>query len=53
VLGGIRSLDAVLTAPPGDDECGAGWAEDETSRFGRYAHRLWDGLLQSEELIDK
>jgi exodeoxyribonuclease V gamma subunit len=53
VLGGIRSLDAVLAVPPIDDERGAGWVEGEASRFGRYAHRLWDGLLQSEELIDK
>ena len=53
VLGGIRSLDAVLAAPPRGDECGSGWAEDEMTRFGRFAHRLWDGLLQSEELIDK
>jgi exodeoxyribonuclease V gamma subunit len=53
VLGGIRSLDAVLAAPPGGNECGSGWAEEETTRFGRFAQRLWDGLLQSEELTDK
>ena len=53
VLGGIRSLDAVLAALPRGDECGSGWAEDDTTRFGLLAHRLWDGLLQSEELIDK
>ncbi len=53
VLGGIRSLDAVLAALPHGDECGPGWAVDETTRFGLLAHRLWDGLLQSEELIDK
>ncbi len=30
---------------PRDDEQGAGWAQSEPTRFGRYARRLWDGLL--------
>jgi len=25
----------------------------ETTRFGRYARRLWSGLLDSEELVDR
>jgi hypothetical protein len=28
---------------------GPGWAADETTRFGRCARRLWDGLLAREE----
>jgi exodeoxyribonuclease V gamma subunit len=29
------------------------WDETETTRFGRYARRLWDGLLASEGLEDR
>ena len=52
VLGGAASWASLLTPPPGDDEYGEGWAVDEPTRFGRYARRLWDGLLSVEELID-
>lgn len=52
VLGGVRSLHQVLEVAPGEGETGAGWAADETSRFGRYARRLWDGLLAWEEVVD-
>ncbi|MDP9402365.1 MAG: exodeoxyribonuclease V subunit gamma, partial [Actinomycetota bacterium] len=53
VLGGVRSFAEVLEARPGDDEQGEGWAADEPTRFGRYARRLWDGLLAYEELVDR
>jgi exodeoxyribonuclease V gamma subunit len=53
VLDGKRTLAEVLEEPPRDDEEGEGWASDEESRMGRYARRLWDGLLASEELIDR
>ena len=52
VLGGAAGLALLLTPPPGDDESGEGWAPDEPTRFGRYARRLWDGLLSVEELVD-
>ena len=39
-------------AAPHADERGAGWDEREPTRFGRHAHRLWDGLLACEELIE-
>jgi exodeoxyribonuclease V gamma subunit len=42
---------AELTAPaPLPAESGPGWKADETTRFGRWAHRLWDGLRAHEEL---
>ncbi len=53
VLGGVRSLDDVLRVPPRHDEQGDGWADDENSRFGRCARRLWDGLLSCEELTER
>ena len=43
-------FDDLLLAAPNADEAGAGWPADETTRFGRYARRLWDGLLAHEEL---
>ncbi|MGI8759317.1 MAG: exodeoxyribonuclease V subunit gamma, partial [Acidimicrobiales bacterium] len=53
VLGGTRLAFAdILQEAPGEDEWGDGWADDETTRFGRYARRLWDGLLQCEELTE-
>ncbi len=45
VLGGPRSFDEILEAKPEPDEAGPGWAEDEPSRFGRLARRLWDPIL--------
>jgi exodeoxyribonuclease V gamma subunit len=50
VLGDNVPFDDLLLAAPNADEAGAGWAADETTRFGRYARRLWDGLLAHEEL---
>jgi exodeoxyribonuclease V gamma subunit len=50
VLGGILPLRRLTEATPREDEAGDGWALDETSRLGRYARRLWDGLLQSEKV---
>ena len=38
---------------PREDERGAGWDESETTRFGRYAMRLWRGLLAVETLSDR
>lgn len=52
VLGGERTLGELMAETPRDDEVGAGWDAAETSRFGRYARRLWDGLLVHEELAD-
>ena len=50
VLGGVRTFDELLGEPPRADEQGDGWDADETTRFGRYARRLWDGLLACEEV---
>jgi exodeoxyribonuclease V gamma subunit len=52
VFGGDRAFDDVLAEPPRDDERGDGWFDDEPSRFGRYAKRLWWGPLRHEELAD-
>ena len=38
---------------PRDDERGAAWDEAEHTRFGRYAMRLWRGLLAVEMLSDR
>ena len=50
VLGGVRSLDDLLAEPPGSGEEGEGWEVSETSRLGRLARRMWDGLLAHEEI---
>ena len=53
VHGGIVELAALLAEPPRPDEGGDGWADDEVSRLGRYARRLWDGLLAHERVEDR
>ena len=53
VLGGVRTFAELLAEPPRGDEAGAGWDAAQTTRFGRYARRLWDGLLACEEVVDR
>jgi len=50
VLGGVRAFDELLAEPPRPDEEGQGWEIADTTRLGRYARRMWAGLLASEEL---
>jgi exodeoxyribonuclease V gamma subunit len=50
VLGGVRTFAELLEIAPAEHEDGPGWATDETSRLGRLARRLWDGLLTHEEV---
>ena len=55
VLGGALSYGAMVgrSGPPRADETGSEWEPAETSRFGLYARRLWDGLLEREEIVDR
>jgi len=55
VLGGLVGFDWLLTetGDPRPDESGAGWQSSETTRLGRYARRLWDGILDHEQLADQ
>jgi exodeoxyribonuclease V gamma subunit len=48
VWGESASLDVLVSARPADDETGLGWAMGESSRIGRLARRLWDGLSEHE-----
>ncbi|UGS38490.1 exodeoxyribonuclease V subunit gamma [Capillimicrobium parvum] len=50
VLGGVVTFDELLVARPRSDEA---WENTEETRFGRYARRLWDGLLAHEEISDR
>jgi exodeoxyribonuclease V gamma subunit len=49
VLGEL-SFDELLEEPARAHEIGTYWDQDESSRFGRWALRLWTGLLQSERV---
>ena len=53
VLGGVLPLRAVLevSGAPLPDE--VAWAPTESTRFGVYAQRLWGGLLDHEEIVDR
>ena len=53
MLGGVRTFAELLEQPPRPDEQGDGWDPAERTRFGRYARRMWDGLLSCEELTDR
>jgi exodeoxyribonuclease V gamma subunit len=43
----------LLEEAPRDSERGPGWDQTQATRFGRYAMRLWRGLLAAEALIDR
>ncbi len=55
VLGGELPFDGMVerAGPARADEVGDGWVASEASRFALYARRLWDGLLQYEEIADQ
>jgi exodeoxyribonuclease V gamma subunit len=53
VYGGVLAFEDLLAQLPREDEAGEGWDERETTRFGRYARRLWEGLLAHEQLSDR
>jgi exodeoxyribonuclease V gamma subunit len=50
VLGGVRTFAELLAAPARADESGPWWDASEPRRFGRWARRLWDGLLGCERV---
>jgi exodeoxyribonuclease V gamma subunit len=50
VHGGEIALVELMSQTPRDDE---DWNHGETTRFGRYARRLWDGLLDREVIGDR
>jgi exodeoxyribonuclease V gamma subunit len=50
VFGGVARFDEILRSEPHPDESGSGWNDAEPSRFGRWACRLWDGLLEHEKV---
>jgi exodeoxyribonuclease V gamma subunit len=47
------TFDELCDEAPRTDEHGPGWDQTETTRFGRYARRLWDGLLARERLTER
>jgi exodeoxyribonuclease V gamma subunit len=53
VLGGVLDFDELLLRAPRLDEAGEGWDMSESTRFGRLARRLWDGLLAVEQLTSR
>jgi exodeoxyribonuclease V gamma subunit len=53
VLGGTLAFEQLLEIAPGPQESGDGWAADERSRLGRLARRLWDGLLEREQVSSR
>jgi exodeoxyribonuclease V gamma subunit len=53
VFGRQLELSELMAEAPRADEQGQGWEQAETTRFGRYARRLWDDLLAAEEFSDR
>jgi exodeoxyribonuclease V gamma subunit len=53
VLGGVRPFADLLAEPARADERGSWWDPGEPRRFGRWARRLWDGLLAVEEVVER
>ena len=53
VHNGTLKLNDLLEQQPRHDEHGPGWPESEQTRFGRYARRLWDPLIERELITDQ
>jgi exodeoxyribonuclease V gamma subunit len=55
VLGGDLSFVEMVarSGVPGVEEAGGGVVPGEPSRFGLYARRLWDGLLEAEKVASQ
>ncbi len=53
LLGGVVEVDHLLEDAPRSDESGDGWDPAQPSRFGRWAVRLWAGLLAAEQVTDR
>lgn len=53
VYGEAVPFGRLLSETPRVDETGLAWDEGESTRFGRYAMRLWRGLLAVEDLSDR
>jgi len=53
VHGGVVPFTDLQQAAPEPGESGDGWAAGEPTRFGRYAVRLWCGLLDIEDVCDR
>ncbi len=52
-FGRALSTEELLESLPRDDESGDGWDDDDPTRFGRYARRLWHSLLDHERVEDR
>jgi exodeoxyribonuclease V gamma subunit len=52
VFGADIPFDELLDDPPRPDESGPGWDQSQTTRFERYAVRLWRELLSREAARD-
>jgi exodeoxyribonuclease V gamma subunit len=50
VLGGVLTFDDLLDELPRANEEGDGWAMEERTRLGRLARRMWDDLLEREQV---
>lgn len=50
LLDGSRPVEDLNAALALADECGEGWDQDEPTRFGRLALRLWTEVLRRERL---
>jgi exodeoxyribonuclease V gamma subunit len=53
VLGGVLTFAELFGEPARADESGPWWDATETRRFGRWARRLWDGLLAVEGVVEQ
>ena len=53
LFGGVIPFERLISEPPRDDETGPGWDDEQSSRFGRWAVRLWAELIAAEEVTDR